>query len=73
MLWIFFSIDVTSTEIAFMRQALDLVQISGKDAKFLASLQIKLESEYAQIQEVKAQEESKKQAELQALKTKEKK
>jgi acid phosphatase family membrane protein YuiD len=68
-----FSIDVTSTEIAFMRQALDLVQISGKDAKFLASLQIKLESEYAQIQEVKAQEESKKQAELQALKTKEKK
>jgi hypothetical protein len=56
-----------------MRQALDLVQISGKDAKFLASLQIKLESEYAQIQEVKAQEESKKQAELQALKTKEKK
>jgi hypothetical protein len=68
-----FSIDVTSTEIAFMRQALDLVQISGKDAKFLASLQIKLESEYAQIQEVKAQEESKKQAELQTLKTKEKK
>jgi 16S rRNA G527 N7-methylase RsmG len=68
-----FSIDVTPTEIAFMRQALDLVQISGKDAKFLASLQIKLESEYAQIQEVKAQEESKKQAELQALKTKEKK
>ena len=68
-----FSIDVTPTEIAFMRQALDLVQISGKDAKFLASLQIKLESEYAQIQEVKAQEESKKQAELQALKIKEKK
>jgi 16S rRNA G527 N7-methylase RsmG len=68
-----FSIDVTPTEIAFMRQALDLVQISGKDAKFLASLQIKLESEYAQIQEVKAQEEFKKQAELQVLKTKEKK
>ena len=68
-----FSIDVTPTEIAFMRQALDLVQISGKDAKFLASLQIKLESEYAQIQEVKAQEESKKQVELQALKIKEKK
>lgn len=68
-----FSIDVTPTEIAFMRQALDLVQISGKDAKFLASLQIKLENEYAQIQEMKAQEEAKKQAELQAIKTKEKK
>ena len=68
-----FSIDVTQTEIAFMRQALDLVQISGKDAKFLASLQIKLESEYAHIQDMKAQEEAKKQEELKAIKTKEKK
>jgi 16S rRNA G527 N7-methylase RsmG len=68
-----FSIDVTPTEIAFMRQALDLVQISGKDAKFLASLQIKLENEYAQIQAIKAEEEAKKQAELQVIKTKEKK
>ena len=68
-----FSIDVTPTEIAFMRQALDLVQISGKDAKFLASLQIKLESEYAHIQDMKAQEEAKKQEELKAIKTKEKK
>jgi hypothetical protein len=68
-----FSIDVTPTEIAFMRQALDLVQISGKDAKFLAGLQIKLEGEYAQIQEIKAQEEARKKAELQAIKTKEKK
>lgn len=68
-----FSIDVTPTEIAFMRQALDLVQISGKDAKFLASLQIKLEGEYAQIQEMKSQEEKKKQAELQSIKTREKK
>jgi 16S rRNA G527 N7-methylase RsmG len=56
-----------------MRQALDLVQISGKDAKFLASLQIKLENEYAQIQAIKAEEEAKKQAELQVIKTKEKK
>jgi hypothetical protein len=68
-----FSIDVTPTEIAFMRQALDLVQISGKDAKFLAGLQIKLENEYAHIQEMKEQEEAKKKSELQALKTKEKK
>jgi hypothetical protein len=56
-----------------MRQALDLVQISGKDAKFLASLQIKLETEFQQIQEMKAQEEEKKKAELQAIKNKDKK
>lgn len=68
-----FSIDVTTTEIAFMRQALDLVQISGKDAKFLASLQIKLETEYNHIQEMKAQEEAKKKAELEVIKTKDKK
>jgi 16S rRNA G527 N7-methylase RsmG len=68
-----FSIDVTPAEIAFIRQSLDLVQISGKDAKFLAGLQIKLESEYAQIQEMKVQEEKKKQEELEVVKTKEKK
>lgn len=68
-----FSIDVTPAEIAFMRQALDLVQISGKDAKFLAGLQMKLESEYAQIQQIKNQEEIKKQTELQAIKAKDKK
>jgi hypothetical protein len=68
-----FSIDVTPQEIAFIRQSLDLVQISGKDAKFLANLQVKLENEYSQIQEMKAEVEAKKQAELQAIKTKEKK
>ena len=68
-----FSIDVTPLEISFIRQALDLVQISGKDAKFLANLQVKLENEYAQIQAMKSEEEAKKQAELQAIKTKEKK
>lgn len=45
-----FSIDVTPMEIAFIRQALDLVSISGKDAKFLAALQIKIEEEMAEIQ-----------------------
>lgn len=68
-----FSIDVSPTEILFIRQALDLVQISGKDAKFLANLQIKLESEYAQIQEMKAEEEKKKQVELEVIKAKDKK
>jgi len=45
-----FSIDVTPTEIAFIRQALDLVSISGKDAKFLAALQAKIEGEMAEIE-----------------------
>ena len=38
-----FSIDFTHNEIAFIRQCLDLPSISGKDAKFLANLQMKLE------------------------------
>lgn len=62
-----FSIDVTPNEIAFLRQALDLVTINGKDAKFLAGLQTKLEQEYAQIQNIKAKEEEKKQRELKAV------
>lgn len=62
-----FSIDVTPNEIAFLRQALDLVTINGKDAKFLANLQVKLEQEYAEIQSMKAKEEEKKQRELKAV------
>lgn len=62
-----FSIDVTENEVLFMRQALELVTITGKDAKFLANLQIKLENEYAQIQSMKAKEEDKKQKELKAI------
>lgn len=62
-----FSIDVTLNEISVMRQALDLVTVSGKDAKFIAGLQTKLENEYAQIQGFKAKEEEKKQRELKAV------
>jgi hypothetical protein len=45
-----YSIEITSKEISFIRQALDLVNILGKDAKFVADLQIKLENELIQIQ-----------------------
>jgi len=62
-----FSIDVTHNEIAFLRQALDLVTVSGKDAKFLANLQNKLESELNDIQNLKKKEDEKKQKELEAL------
>ncbi len=45
-----FSIDLTLSEIQLMRQSLDIITISGKDAKALASLQAKLESEIESIQ-----------------------
>jgi hypothetical protein len=59
-----FSIDLDPNEIQFLRQALDIVSIKGTDAKFVANLQIKLETELVQIQEIIKQEETKKQAEL---------
>ena len=62
-----FSIDVTHNEIAFIRQSLDLVTVSGKDAKFLANLQIKLENELMQIEQMKAAEEQKKIESLQQI------
>ena len=54
-----------SNEIQLIRQSLDVISISGKDAKFVATLQVKLEREMAQIQEILKQEEAKKQKELQ--------
>jgi hypothetical protein len=45
-----FSVDFLLTELVFLRQASDVVSITGKDAKFLANLQNKLESEIGHIQ-----------------------
>ena len=56
-----FSIDLDPNEIQFLRQALDIVSVKGTDAKFVANLQIKLETELIQIQEIIKQEETKKQ------------
>jgi acid phosphatase family membrane protein YuiD len=44
-----FSVDFTLNELIFMRQASDVVNITGKDAKFLANLQNKLEHEITEI------------------------
>jgi hypothetical protein len=44
-----FAIDFTPQEISILRQALDIITITGKDAKTIAGLQIKLESEIAEI------------------------
>jgi hypothetical protein len=62
-----FSIDLTHNEIVFIRQTLELPSISGRDAKFLASLQTKIENELAEIERIKAEEEQKKARDLQQL------
>ena len=62
-----FSIDLTLQEISTIRQSLDVVSISGKDAKFLANLQNKLDSEIVNIQQTIKQIEAQKQLELQQV------
>ena len=48
-----YSIDITLVELAFIRQSLDLVSISGKDAHFLSNLQTRIENEMKNIEELK--------------------
>ena len=54
--------DVTMTldELVFIRQSLDAVNIQGKNAKFVAQLQIKLESEIEEIKNHVEEQERKK-------------
>lgn len=55
-----FSVDFTHPELNFLRQALETVPIQGKDAKFCASIQIKLEQELEEIiRMIKIEEEQK--------------
>ena len=68
-----FTVDFSFNELQFLRQSLDLVTIKGTDAKFLASLQIKIETELAEIQQMQLQQEVEKQAALQELIEKEEK
>jgi acid phosphatase family membrane protein YuiD len=60
-----FAIDFSFNELVFVRQALDVVSVAGKDAKFLAALQIKVENELAEIQKMKQEFEDQKIEELQ--------
>jgi hypothetical protein len=55
-----FSIELTLPEIQTLRQSLDVITIAGKDAQFLAALQIKLESEIQQIANMQSAPQSKK-------------
>ena len=62
-----FSIDVTLNELTFIRQSLDVVSVSGKDAKFLANLQSKIEQEIQEAQVMLQEEELKKRKDLEQL------
>ena len=68
-----FAVDFSFNELQFLRQSLDLVTIKGTDAKFLASLQIKIETELAEIQQMQLQQEIEKQVALQEIIEKEEK
>jgi hypothetical protein len=55
-----FAVDFTHAELNFLRQALETIPIQGRDAKFCASIQLKLEHELEEItQMIKAEEEAK--------------
>lgn len=62
-----FSIDITIPEIQLLRSSLDVITISGKDAKFVAALQIKLEQEMQSIQQMIAEAEEKKRKDLEQV------
>jgi hypothetical protein len=68
-----FAVDFSFNELQFLRQSLDLVSIKGTDAKFLANLQIKIETELVEIQRMLTLQEAEKQAALQELIEKEEK
>ena len=62
-----FSVDLTLGELQLLRQSLEIITITGKDAKFVASLQSKLEHELAQITHMLNSSQQKKAQELEAL------
>jgi len=68
-----FTIELTHNEIVFIRQCLELPSITGRDAKFLANLQIKLEGEITEIEGMLKAEEEEKQRALEAIIESEKK
>lgn len=62
-----FSVDFTVQELSIIRQSLDVITITGKDAKLIAGLQIKLESEIQEILRMIESEETKKKEELEKI------
>jgi hypothetical protein len=54
--------NLSVEEITVLRQSLNVIDIKGSSAQFIANLQLKLDSELGQIQQMLQAEQSKKQA-----------
>jgi len=54
--------NLTIEEISLLRQSLNVIEIKGASAIFVATLQVKLDQELSQIRNMVAEEENKKQA-----------
>ena len=54
--------NLSIEEIGLLRQSLNVIEIKGASANFVATLQMKLDQELSQIQNMIQQEEVKKQA-----------
>lgn len=54
--------NLSLDEIAALRQSLNVIDIKGSSAQFIANLQIKLDNEISQIQNMLQQENTKKQS-----------
>lgn len=59
--------NLSLDEITVLRQSLNVIEIKGASAQFIANLQIKLDNEIHQIKELIAQEENKKQIGIQKI------
>lgn len=66
-----YPIELTKEEFGLLRQSLDLIQISGKSAKFVANLQDKLDEQLFQIEMNLKMQEAEKLEELVALQKRE--
>ena len=66
-----YPIELTKEEFGLLRQSLDLIQISGKSAKFVANLQDKLDEQLFQIDMNQKIEEAEKLEQLVAMQKKE--
>lgn len=62
-----YPVELSLDEISLIRQSLDIITISGKSAKFVASLQEKLDESSFQLQMNIQFQEQRKQQELEEL------
>ena len=60
-----FEINLTFNELTFLRSALDPISIQGRDARFVATLQMKLEHEIEEVKRMLQEAETQKMESLQ--------